>query len=328
MTDAHHLPPRRVVLATGVAIAAPLRALGAWTPGQPVRLLIGFPPGGAVDILIRIVGEGMQRVRGISAIPEVRSGAYGFIAAQAAARAAPDGHTLVSAIMGTMSVAPVMPGVPVPLDLDRELTPVSNLAGTPMALVARPDAPFSDLEGLASYARQRDGAATYASGGNGSINHLAGALIASSIGARMVHIPYRGGAPAVLDTSAGRVDIMVANVAEVAGQIRGGQLKGIGITSTQRSGMAPELSPLAARLPQLEITNWFGLAGPAGLPSEIRDGLAGIFDTVLRDDQTALTLRQRGLEPLPEAGPVFGARIRRDRDRWRQVIEANAIRGD
>lgn len=328
MTQASIPLPRRVLLAAGLAAAAAHPARAAWAPSQPIRLLIGFPPGGAVDILMRIVGEGMQRVRGIAALPEVRSGAYGFIAAQAAARAAPDGHTLASAIMGTMSVAPVMPGVLVPLDLDRELTPVSNLAGTPMALVARPDAPFSDLEGLIAYARQRDGTATYASGGNGSINHLGGALIASAAGVRMTHVPYRGGAPAVLDVSAGRVDVMVANVAEVAGQIRGGQLKGIGITAAERSAMAPELAPLAARMPQLEITNWFGLVGPAGLPGEVREGLAGIFDAVLRDAQTAATLRQRGLEPLPEAGPAFEARIRRDRERWRQVIASNAIRGD
>lgn len=319
---------RRALLAAGLAAAASHPARAAWTPGQPIRLLIGFPPGGAVDILMRIVGEGMQRVRGVAAVPEVRSGAYGFIAAQTAARAAPDGHTLASAIMGTMSVAPVMPGVLVPFDLDRELTPVSNLAGTPMALVARPDAPFSDIEGLAAYARQRDGTATYASGGNGSINHLGGALIASAAGVRMTHVPYRGGAPAVLDVSAGRVDVMVANIAEVAGQIRGGQLKGIGITATERSAMAPELAPLAVSMPQLEITNWFGLVGPAGLPGEVREGLAGIFDAVLRDAQTAATLRQRGLEPLPEAGPAFAARIRRDRERWRQVIASNAIRGD
>jgi tripartite-type tricarboxylate transporter receptor subunit TctC len=328
MTQASIDLPRRALLAAGLAAAVSHPARAAWAPSQPIRLLIGFPPGGAVDILMRIVGEGMQRVRGVAAVPEVRSGAYGFIAAQTAARAAPDGHTLASAIMGTMSVAPVMPGVLVPFDLDRELTAVSNLAGTPMAVVARPDAPFSDIEGLAAYARQRDGTATYASGGNGSINHLGGALIASATGARMTHVPYRGGAPAALDVSAGRVDIMVANVAEVVGQIRGGQLKGIGITAAERSAMAPELAPLAARIPQLEITNWFGLVGPAGLPAEIRQGLAGIFDAVLRDVQTATTLRQRGLEPLPEAGSTFEARIRRDRERWRQVIASNGIRGD
>jgi tripartite-type tricarboxylate transporter receptor subunit TctC len=321
-------PGRRALLATGLLAAGAVPAQANWAPTQPIRLLIGFPPGGAVDILVRIVAEGMQRVRGITAIPEVRSGAYGFIAAQAAARAAPDGHTLASAIMGTVSVAPVMPGVAVPFDLDRELVAVSNLAGTPMALVARPNAPFSNIEGLIAFARQREGNATYASGGNGSINHLAGALLAGTAGARMTHVPYRGGAPALLDVSAGRVDIMVANVAEVIGQLRAGQLKGIGITTTAPSDMAPELTPLAARIPQLEITNWFGLAGPAGLPAEIRRALGAMFDAVLRDPQTASMLRQRGLDPLPEAGPAFEARIRRDRERWRQVIVANDIRGD
>jgi tripartite-type tricarboxylate transporter receptor subunit TctC len=154
--------PRRTLLA-----AAPLmfavgsaRAQAVWTPQQPIRILIGYAPGGAVDILVRIVAEGLQRVRGISVIPEIRSGAYGFIAAQTAARAAPDGYTLASAIMGMMCVAPAIPGIPIPLDLDRDLTPVTALAGTPMALVARPDAPFNDLEGLAAFARSRNGAAT------------------------------------------------------------------------------------------------------------------------------------------------------------------------
>ncbi|HEV7456838.1 MAG TPA: tripartite tricarboxylate transporter substrate binding protein [Roseococcus sp.] len=326
MTDA--ITSRRMLLAAGLGTATALPARAAWAPSQPVRLLIGFPPGGAVDIVIRIVAEGMLRLRGVATVPEVRSGAYGFIAAQGAARAAPDGYTLASAIMGNMSVAPVMPGVAVPFDLDRELVPVSNLAGTPMALVARPDAPFADLQGLAGFAQGRHGAATYASGGTGSINHLAGALLAGVLGVRMTHVPYRGGAPAVLDVTAGRVDVMVANLAEVAGQLRAGQLKGIGITAAQPSAMAPDLAPLAAAVPQLDITNWFGLVGPAGLPADVRTGLADLFDVVLRDAQTTATLRQRGLEPLPEAGPAFAARIRRDRARWRQVIEANAIRSD
>src|SRR5690606_37432501 len=126
--------PRRALLAGSAAMLAPVAsARSARTPQQPIRIFIGYPPGGAVDILVRIVAEGMQRVRGVTALPEVRSGAYGFIAAQAAARSAPDGYTLVSAIMGMMSVAPAIPGIPIPLDLDRELTPVANLAGTPMA---------------------------------------------------------------------------------------------------------------------------------------------------------------------------------------------------
>ena len=261
-------------------------------------------------------------------IPEIRSGAYGFIAAQTAARAAPDGYTLASAIMGMMCVAPAIPGIPIPLDLDRDLTPVTALAGTPMALVARPDAPFNDLEGLAAFARSRNGAATYSSAGNGSINHLGGALIAGALGIQMTHVSYRGGAPAALDVSAGRIDIMVANVAEVAPAIRAGQLKGIGVTAKETSPLMPELPPLAGRLPALEINNWFGLAGPAGLPKEIREGLAAAFAATLADPQTARTLVERGLLPLSESGAVFEERIKRDREAWRRVVQANNIRGD
>jgi tripartite-type tricarboxylate transporter receptor subunit TctC len=323
------LPPitRRAMLAAATLPLAPA-ASAAWVPQQPIRILIGYPPGGAVDILVRVVAEGMQRVRNVAVVAEVRSGAYGFIAAQAAARAAPDGYTLASAIMGLMSVLPTIPGIPVPLDLDRELTPVSALAGTPMALVARPDAPFADLDGLIAYARSRDGAATYASSGNGSINHLGAALFCGAAGVRMTHVSYRGGAPAVLDVSAGRIDIMVANVAEVAGQIRGGQLKGIGVTATAPTPLMPELAPLAARIPALAIDNWFGVAGPAGLPPEVRDGLAGIFAAAVRDPQTARILMERGLIPIGEGSAAFAERIRRDRARWQQVVDANGIRGD
>lgn len=324
--------PRRALLAG--AATAPFLARGAsparaaWAPQQPIRILVGYPPGGAVDILVRLVGEGVQRLRGVSVVAETRSGAYGFIAAQGAARAAPDGYTLCSAIMGMMSVLPAIPGIPVPLDLDRELTPVSALAGTPMALVARPDAPFGDVDGLIAYAREKNGAATYASSGNGSINHLGGALFCSATGVRMTHVPYRGGAPATLDVSAGRVDVMVANVAEVATQIRAGQLKGLGVTARERTPLMPELVPLAGRIPALEIDNWFGLAGPAGLPAEVRDGLGELFAAVMQDPQTSRTLIERGLLPLGEHGAAFEQRIRRDRERWRQVAQANGIRGD
>lgn len=323
--------PRRAFMAgTGATALSPLAApaRAAWAPAQPIRVLVGYPPGGAVDILVRVVGEGAQRLRGVQVIPEIRSGAYGFIAAQAAARAAPDGTTLCSAIMGMMSVLPAIPGIPVPLDIDKELTPVSALAGTPMALVVRPDAPFDDVDGLVAYARSKGGAATYASSGNGSINHLGGALFCGATGVQMTHIPYRGGAPATLDVSAGRVDMMVANVAEVAQQIGAGQLKGLGVTAKEPTPLAPQLAPLAGRIPAMEINNWFGVAGPAGMPADVREGLGELFNAVVNDPQTAKILTERGLLPLGEAGDAFGQRILRDRARWKDVVQANNIRGD
>lgn len=323
-------PSRRALLGGAAAIAATpaLPARAAWTPTQPIRMFIGYPPGGAVDILFRVVAEGMQRVRGVATVPEVRSGAYGFIAAQAASRAAPDGYTLASGIMGMLSVAPAIPGIPVPFDLDRELTPVANLAGTPMALVVRPDAPFSDIDGLIAYAKEKNGTATFASSGNGSINQLGALLFANAVGVRMNHISYRGGAPAVLDVSTGRVDMMVANVAEVAATIRGGRLKGLGVTAAEPTPLMPELPPLAGRFPTLEINNWFGMVGPAGMPAEVVAGLVDIFQATLRDAQTTRTLMERGLIPIGEGSEAFAQRIQRDRARWKQVVEANNIRGD
>lgn len=321
--------PRRAALAgAAAATLSPLIARAAWAPSQPIHVLVGYPPGGAVDILVRVVAEGAHRLHGLQVVAETRSGAYGFIAAQSAARAAPDGYTLCSAIMGMMSVLPAIPGIPVPLDLDRELTPVSALAGTPMALVVRPDAPFSDVDGLIAYARSRKGAATYASSGNGSINHLGGALFCGATGVEMTHVPYRGGAPATLDVSAGRVDMMVANVAEVAQQINAGQLKGFGVTAAEPTPLAPALPPLARRMPAMDINNWFGLAGPANMPAEIRDGLGRLFNSVVHDPQTSKILTERGLLPLGESGPAFSQRILRDRARWKEVAQANNIRGD
>lgn len=318
---------RRALLGAAAALGA-MPAQAAWTPNQPIRMYIGYPPGGAVDILFRIVAEGMQRVRNVASVPEVRSGAYGFIAAQAASRAAPDGYTLASGIMGMLAVAPAIPGIPIPFDLDRELTPVVNLAGTPMALVVRPDAPFDDIDGLVAYAKQKNGEATFASSGNGSINQLGALLFANAAGITMNHISYRGGAPALLDVSTGRVDMMVANVAEVSATIRGGRLKALGVTAAEPTPLMPELLPLAKRFPTLDITNWFGMVGPAGMPADVVAGLVDIFQATLSDPQTTRTLMERGLIPIGEGGADFASRIQRDRARWKQVVETNNIRGD
>lgn len=314
--------------ATALLGSSPAWAQADWVPQQQMRLLVGFAPGGAVDILIRIVAEGAQRLRGVSMLPENRSGAGGFIAAQATARAAPDGLTLCSAGMSMMSVLPAIPGVPIPLDIDRELTPVANLAGAPMALVIRPDAPFSDIDGLVAYVRSRNGAATYASTGNGTSNHLGGAVVCNALGLEMTHVTYRGGAPATLDVSAGRIDMMIANVSEVIPQIRAGQLRTLGVTARTPTPLAPDLLPLASRIPDIEINNWFGLAGPAGMPANVRAGLGHLFESIVKDSQTSRTLIERGLVPIGEHGDMFAERIQRDRARWRAVAEANNIRGE
>jgi tripartite-type tricarboxylate transporter receptor subunit TctC len=314
--------------ALGLASFGSVLPARAWTPTRPIHVYIGFPAGGAVDIVTRIVGEGVRRTSGATIVGEVRSGAYGFIAAQAASIAAPDGYTLTSAIMGMMSVLPAIPGAKISINVDRDLTPVTNLAGSAMALVARPDAPFTDIDGLIAYARARPGQATYASSGPGSINHLAAAYIASVVGVEMLHVPYRGGAPATLDVIAGRVDIMVANVAEVAPMVREGKMKALGVSAGCASPMLPEAPPLAQRFPRLEFNNWFGLAGPPNMPADVVASLAALFAAALREPQTLQTLAERGLEPVIVSGAAFAEQIQRDRARWAEVAKGANIRLD
>jgi tripartite-type tricarboxylate transporter receptor subunit TctC len=310
------------------AAAIPNRALqaAAWKPSGPVRVLIGYPAGGAVDTVVRLVGEGVRRTTGAVVIGEVRSGAYGVIAAQAAALAPPDGYTLASAIMGMMSVLPAIPGSRMAIDVDRDLTPVINLAGSAMAVVARPDAPFDDIDGLISHARSRPGELTYASSGSGSINHVAAAYIAREVGIEMLHVPYRGGSPATMDILAGRVDLMVANVAEVAAMVEEGKTKALGITASHASPMMPKAPPLALRFAQLDFNNWFGLAGPPNMPADVVEGVADMFATALREPETVRALATRGLEPLGASGSAFAEQIRSDRARWGAVAKNSNIR--
>jgi tripartite-type tricarboxylate transporter receptor subunit TctC len=310
--------------------AAALLASGARAQGTapPIRVLSGFAPGGAVDIVARIGQEAIARRTGRQVVVETRSGALGFIALQGTARAAPDGLTLGIGIMGNMSVAPAVPGSTIPLDLDRELLPVCNLAGTPMALIARPDAPFTTLAEFVAWAKERPGRVTYASTGNGSTNQLAAEYLAREAGLQMVHVSYRGGAPAGMDLMAGRVDIFFGNVAEFATMIRDRQVKGLGLAATRPSSMVPELPLLTRDYPALEINNWFGLFGPAALPAPIAEATAKLFTEAMTDPQTLPVLAARGLEPLPEIGPAFAARIRADRERWGAVARAANIRAD
>jgi tripartite-type tricarboxylate transporter receptor subunit TctC len=229
-----HHATRRALLGAITGAAAP-----ALAQQPPIRLLSGFAPGGAVDIVARIAQEAIGRRTGRQVVVETRSGALGYIALQQTARAAPDGLTLGIGIMGNMSVAPVVPGSTIPFDLDRDLLPVCNLAGTPTALIARPDAPFATLSEFVASAKERPGRATYASTGNGSTNQLAAEYLAREAGLQLVHVSYRGGAPAGMDIMAGRVDIFFGNVAECATMIRDCQVKGLGLAATRprtRSG--------------------------------------------------------------------------------------------
>jgi tripartite-type tricarboxylate transporter receptor subunit TctC len=320
---------RRSLLATPIVLAAVSVRAQQWVPTQPIKILVGYAPGGTADIAARIAAETIQRQHGYTVIVDNKTGAGGFIALKAVAQAAPDGYTVGIGIMGQLAVGPVVPGWQIPLDLDKELTPICNLVGVPMALIVRMDAPFKTIAELIAYAKANPGKVTYASTGLGSTNQLGAEFLAAEAGGlKLNHIPYRGGAPAIADVAAGQVDLFFGNVSELIGQARGGRVRVLALASTKPSPLAPELPLLTKDIPALDINNWFGLVGPAGLPDDIKAALAKLFLQAIADPKNAETLAKQGLEPLSQDSTAFAAYIKKDRERWAKVVKQGNIRAE
>jgi len=292
-------------------------------------VIVGFAPGGTADIAARLAGEAIQRRTGHIVVVDNKSGALGYIALKAVANAAPDGYTVGIGIMGSLAVGPVVPGTQIPLDLDKELLPICNLVGVPMALIVRPNAPYKTIPELVAYAKANPGKVSYGSTGAGSTNQLGAELFAKEAGGlKLLHVPYRGGAPAIQDVVAGQIDMFFANVSEIAGQISSGQVRALGLAAARPNPIAPDLPLMTKDIPTLEINNWFGLVGPAGLAPEIVQSLAKLFLDAINDPATKPLLDSRGLVAVPQDGPAFKAQIMKDRERWAAVVKAGNIRAE
>ena len=231
--------------------------------------------------------------------------------------------------MGSLAVAPVVPGSQIPLDLDKELLPLCNLVGVPMVLIVRPTAPYKTIAELIAYAKANPGKVSYGSTGNGSTNQLGAELFAAEAGGlKLLHVPYRGGAPAIADVAAGQIDMFFANISEIVGQISSGQVRALGIASDHPNPMAPDLPLLTKTMPTVNISNWFGLVGPAGLPPEIAASLSKLFMEAMADPATKLLHDSRGLENIPQDGLAFKTAFLKDRERWAKVVKAGNIKAE
>jgi tripartite-type tricarboxylate transporter receptor subunit TctC len=318
---------RRSLFAAPLALAVTPARAQPWTPKQTIKILVGYAPGGTADITARIAAETIQRQHGYTVIVDNKTGAGGFIALKQVAQSPPDGYTVGIGIMGQLAVGPSVPGSQIPLDLDKELTPIANLVGVPMALIVRMDAPFKTIPELVAYAKANPGKVTYASTGLGSTNQLGAEFLAAEAGGlKLTHVPYRGGAPAIADVAAGNVDIFFGNVSELIGQARGGKVRILALASTKPTALAPELPLLTKDIPALDINNWFGLVGPAGLPADIKSALAKLFLDAMADPKNAETLAKQGLVPLGQGPDAFAAYIVKDRARWAKVAKDGNVK--
>lgn len=310
---------RRGLTLAGLGLAAPLPAL-AW-PDRPLRIIVPFAPGGSSDLLARAVGKEFTTAWGQPAVPDNRAGANGTIAGQIVATAAPDGYTLGLVAIGH-AVNPLLYRT-LPYDTDRDFTPLSLLATFSQVLLVNSRLPARDVAGLIRLARERP--LTYASGGNGSSQHLAGALFARMAGITMSHIPYRGGAPALLDVVSGTADMIITQ--PPLSMLRSGEIRPLAVTSPERQAWLPEVPTLGeSGLAGYQSLAWYGLVAPRGLPEDLLHRLSEATVQAVRGEAAREVIANQGGEPAGTTPEQFATFIQAERQRYAPIVSAAEMR--
>jgi tripartite-type tricarboxylate transporter receptor subunit TctC len=316
---------RRAVLWLGAALLS--SAALAQYPARPVKIVVTIPPGGAPDITARLVGQKISDSIGQPVVVENRPGSNGNIAAELVARAPADGYTLLLAADSLIAINPHL-YARMPIDTLKDLTPVASLVANQFVLSVNPSLPVKSLQEFVEYARKSNPPLNYASGGNGSQHQLTMEMLKARAGINLVHVPYRGGAPATTATMAGEVAAMFAGTS-TAPQIKAGRLRALATSGAKRSSAFPELPTIGEFYPGFENSIWLGLFGPAGLPREVLDKLRVEVRKALETPEVKEKLHAAGgLEPLITSPEEFTALIRRDHERFGKLIKEVGIKAD
>ena len=314
---------RRQLLALSagaLALPAVIRSARADTyPSRPIHLLVGFPPGGTADIISRLVGQALGERLGRNFVVESRGSAAQQIAAEAVVKAAPDGYTLL--MVANPNVINVVINPNVSFSYTSDLAPIGGIASDPAILVVNPKVPVRTVPELIAYAKANPGKLNMASGGVGSTPHLAGELFKMMTGVNMLHVPYRGDAPAVTDMLAGQDQVMFDMVILAQGHVRSGELRGLAVTSAKPLALFPNLPPIANFVPGYEAFAWQGLMAPKGTPPAIVNKLNTELKAALADPKIQKRLADLGGIPMPLTPADFGKLIVDEMQKWDKVIK-------
>jgi tripartite-type tricarboxylate transporter receptor subunit TctC len=297
-------------------------------PARPVRVLVPWPAGGIVDLAARTVGERLQSSLGQTFITDNRAGAGGVTGADVVAKAAPDGHTLVFTTSALNMNAAL--GGKLPFDVTQDFEPVAVVAYAPGILVVHPGLGVRTTQELIALAKARPGKLSYASAGNGSPAHLSAELFKSMLGLDILHVPYKGAPPAMIDQIAGRVDVQFANPAVALPQIKAGKLVALAVTSTRRFGPLPEVPTMAeAGVPNFEADQWLAYLAPRATPRPVVERLVREINKALAMDDVRGTLAQGGMTAAAPATPAeFAAYLKKDLAKWTAVVKTANIQPD
>ncbi|WP_372624113.1 Bug family tripartite tricarboxylate transporter substrate binding protein [Falsiroseomonas sp.] len=299
-------------------------AAQAWSPTRPLRIVIGFPPGGGIDILARLMAPKMSEKLGQAVVVENRPGANGLIATQGVAQSEPDGLTILFGTTGNLAVNPVLYADRV--DLARDFAPLSLVASLPFVMVVNPSVPANTLAEFIALARSKPGELNYGSSGNGGLPHLSGELLNAQANIRTVHVPYRGSSPAYADLIGGRVQFMFDALAIGQPHIEAGRVRALATTGARRMAALPEVPAAKETLPDFEVVNWYGMMVRAGTPASAILRLQQEVADALRQPDVAARAAQLGLDPVGSTAEEFATFQRAEIDKWGGVIRAADIK--
>jgi tripartite-type tricarboxylate transporter receptor subunit TctC len=294
-------------------------------PDHPLRMIVPFTPAGATDVLARLVGEELGRRLGQPVVIESRPGAGGNIGAQVAAQAAPDGYTLIMAPNSIYAIAMTLyrePG----FDVQRDLAAVSLVANALHVLVAHPSFPARNVRQLLAYAKEHPESVSIASQGTGTVSHLEAEILQNMGGVKLVHVPYKGSAPALLDVMGGRVQLMFDSIASALPQIKAGKVVALAVASDHRASLLPDVPTVAeSGLPGYRAESWLSVMVPARTPQPIIERLNRELVAVLADARVRQMLIDRGFEPQSSSPAQLSERIRSDLAAWGRVVKAAGL---
>lgn len=293
-------------------------------PNKPVRVIVPFAAGGNTDTIARIVTERLSTSLGQQFVVENRVGAGGAIAAEFVAKAPPDGYTLFVAAVSQIAILPYIQKIaynPV-----KDFAPISNIGTNPFVLGVHESVPAKSVKEFVDYAKTRPGQLNYASGGNGTIGHLSGALFVSRAGLQLAHVPYKGGAPAVADLVAGTVQMYFGNASELIQHSRSGKIRLLGISSEKRAPQLPDVPAIAESYPGFRTITWNGLLAPAGTPQPIVDRLSAEVQRMVKDPAIIERLTKIGVDPLGSTPAEFAETIKTDAVIWQEAVKAAGLK--
>ena len=297
-------------------------------PSKPVRFIVPFAPGGPTDIFARAVSAKLAEALGQPVVVDNRGGAGGNIGTEMVAKAAADGYTLLMGTVGTHAINPSLyPRVG--FDPIRDFAPITLVADTPSLLAVHPSVPANTVRELVAIAKAKPGQLSYASAGNGTSNHLAGVLLCMMAGIEMVHIPYKGSGPALIDVLAGQVPVMFNNPASIMPHLKAGKLRALALSSATRSRLLPALPTLAeSGVPGFEVRSWHGAFAPAGTSRDIVTRLHGEIVKALSQPDVKERFEAQGVELVGNRPEEFAAFLQKEQVKWSKVVKASGMRAD